>query len=397
MNALRGFLVKEVRHILRDRQTLLILLLLPVAQVLLFGYALRTDVRTIRLAVVDPAPDEATNSLRARFDATGLFRTVRVLPAAAALPALFERGRIDQAIVFEPGFARNLVRGDAQLLVITDATDPNTGSITQAYTATVVRGWQSERSAARVLEYARARSAGLDAAGADAGNGAGAGAPPPAVAVRFDPAVRMRFNPSMESVNLFIPGLIALVLTVVSALMSAIALSREKERGTLEVLLVSPLRPWQIITGKVLPYLLLGFLNLLSVLAAARFVFGVPFRGSILLLLAASLLFIVVSLSLGVLIATVTSSQRTAMIGALMGLMLPTLLLSGMIFPLASMPLPLQWLANVVPAKWFALVARGIMLKGVGLAHLWQELLVLTTMAALLLTAAMRSFRIRLA
>jgi ABC-2 type transport system permease protein len=207
----------------------------------------------------------------------------------------------------------------------------------------------------------------------------------------------MRFNPTLESVNLFVPGLIAILLTVVSALMSAISLSTEKERGTLEILLVSPLRPWQIIVGKVLPYLVFGFVNLASVLLAAWLVFGVPFRGSLLLLLVESLLFIVVSLALGVLVAAVTSSQRTAMVGALMGLMLPTLLLSGMIFPIASMPGWLQAISNLVPGRWFLLIARGIMLKGVGLAELWQETAILAGMAVVVLVASVRAFDIRLA
>jgi len=206
----------------------------------------------------------------------------------------------------------------------------------------------------------------------------------------------MRFNPTLESVNLFVPGLIALVLTLVSALMTAISLSREKERGTLEVLLVSPLKPWEIIAGKVLPYLVLGFANVLTVLGAAWFVFRVPFRGSVLLLLGESLLFIVTCLSLGVVIAAVTSSQRTAMIGALMGLMMPTTVLGGMIFPIESMPAWLQPVTNVVPGKWFILISRGIMLKGVGLAELWQETLILAAMMVVLLVAAVKAFRIRL-
>jgi ABC-2 type transport system permease protein len=207
----------------------------------------------------------------------------------------------------------------------------------------------------------------------------------------------MRFNPTLESVNLFVPGLIAVLLTVVSALMSAISLSREKETGTLEVLLVSPLRPWQIIVGKLLPYLSLGFLNLASVLLAAWLVFGVPFRGSLPLLVAEALLFILASMALGVLIAARTSSQRTAMVGALMGLMLPTLLLSGMIFPISSMPGWLQALSNVVPGRWFLLIARGIMLKGVGLAELWQETTILLGMTVMLLVASIRAFDVRLA
>lgn len=367
MNALRGFIVKEFQHILRDRQTLVILLLLPLAQVVLFGFALRTDVRGVRVAFVDPAPDASTLELRARFAATDLFRVVDVLPSTAMVPRAFQGGRVDQAVVLQPGFAQALARGDgAQVMVITDATDPNTGATMQAYASAVIQGYERELRGERTG------------------------------GVMIEPAIRMRFNPTLESVNLFIPGLIALVLTVVSALMSAISLSREKERGTLEILLVSPLKAWQIIVGKVLPYLVLGFGNVLTVLGAAWFVFRVPFRGSVLLLLAESLLFIVTSLTLGVLIAAVTTSQRTAMMGALVGLMMPTTVLSGMIFPISSMPGWLQPLTSVVPGTWFILISRGIMLKGVGITHLWQETLVLAGMTLLLGIAAIRKFNVRL-
>lgn len=366
MNALRGFVRKEFRHILRDRQTLLILLLLPLAQVLLFGYAVRTEVREVRLVVVDPAPDHATLQLRARFAASELFDVVEVAPSVGVLSERFRRGEATQAIVLPPDFARGLGRVQgARIQLITDATDPNTGSIMQAYAAAVITDFEREL-------------------------GAGRAGP------RIVPQVRMRFNPTLESANLFVPGLIALVLTVIAALMSAISLSREKERGTLEVLLVSPLRSWQIITGKVLPYLVLGLLNVASVLLAAWLVFGVPIRGSVTLLMAESLLFIVASLALGVLIAAVTSSQRAAMIGALMGLMLPTMLLSEMIFPIDSMPEWLQPVSNVIPARWFVLISRGIMLKGVGLAHLWQETLILAGMTLFFLAIAVRAFDVRL-
>lgn len=369
--ALRGFMAKEFRHIVRDRRTLGILLLLPLAQVLLFGFAVRTDIRGIRVAIVDPVPDAASRSLAARFRGTDRFEVVAYVGSASELPPLFERGAIDQAVVFPPDFAGATTTGGAALQVITDATDPNTGSTMRAYADRVVAGWRADRI----------RESG--------GPGRGGG-------VVIEPRVRMRFNPTLESVNLFVPGLIAVLLTVVSALMSALSLSREKETGTLEALLVSPLRPWQIIAGKLLPYLSLGFLNLASVLLAARLVFGVPFRGSLPLLVAESLLFILASMALGVLIAARTSSQRTAMVGALMGLMLPTILLSGMIFPISSMPGWLQALSNLVPGRWFLLVARGIMLKGVGLAELWQETAILLGMTVVLLVASIRAFDIRL-
>ena len=366
MKALMGFMVKEFQHILRDRRTLWILLLLPLAQVLLFGFAVRTDIREIRLATVDPVPDAITTELTDRFRGTDVFSVVGSAKSVDVLPDLFERGAIDQALVFSDGFASALrdPRG-AELLIITDAMNPNTGSSMQAYASAVILRWQQD----------------LEAGGRG---------------VRIEPEMRMRFNPTLESVNLFVPGLIAVLLTVVAALMSAISLSREKERGTLEVLLVSPLRPWQIVVGKVLPYMALGFVNVATVLLAAGFVFGVPFRGSLPLLLVESLLYIVVSLALGVLIAAVTNSQRTAMIGALMGLMLPTMLLSGMIFPISSMPDWLQPLSNVVPGKWFLLIARGIMLKGIGIAYLWEETVILAAMTLVFLVAAVRAFDIRL-
>jgi ABC-2 type transport system permease protein len=366
--ALRAFMVKEVRHILRDRQTLAILLLLPLAQVVLFGFALRSDVNDVRIAFVDPAPDFATTALRDRFAGNGRFQIVTVSPTSAVLGPLFRAGRIDLALEFEAGFAGRLAGGrPARLLLISDASDPNTSQTMQAYAGAVIAAYEAER--------------GIGAAGA----------------VRIEPRLRMRYNPTLESVNLFVPGLIALVLTLVSALMTVVSLSREKERGTLEVLLVSPLRPWQIIAGKVLPYLLLAFANVVTALLAAWLVFHVPFRGSLVLLLGASVLYSMVGLALGVVIASVASSQRAAMLAAMTGTMLPNTLLSGMIFPIASLPGWLQAITYVVPARWFIVIARGIMLKGVGLPNLWRELLILTVMLAVLLVAAVRTFKPRLA
>ena len=371
--ALRAFVVKELWHILRDRQTLAILLLLPLAQVVLFGFALRNDVREIRIVFVDPSPDFATRELQSRLAGNGRFRIVGTAPGTGALEPLFRRGSADIALVFETGFAGSLESGRAaRLLLIGDASDPNTGSTVQAYTSAVINAYVADLRVRRATDD-RLRP----------------------VAIRAE--TRMRYNPTLESVNLFVPGLIALVLTLVSALMTAISLSREKERGTLEVLLVSPLRPWQIIIGKVLPYLLLAFANAVTALIAAWLVFRVPFRGSITLLLAASLLYSMVGLSLGVVIAARTTSQRAAMLGALVGTMLPNAMLSGMIFPISSLPTWLTGVTYIVPARWFIVVARGIMLKGAGLAFLWQELLILCVMLAVLIVVAVRSFKPRLA
>jgi ABC-2 type transport system permease protein len=366
VSALWGLLRKEVLHILRDRRTLTVLVLLPVVQVILFGYSIRTDVRDVRLAVVDPVPDATTLALRERFEASGVFRVVAVLPSPAGLDPLFRTDTAQVAIEFEPNFAQRIARGEvARLLVISDASDPNSGAARQSYVNAVVQQYQSEQ----------ARRAGR---------------------IQITIEARSRFNPTRASANLFVPGLMALVLNIISALMTALSLTREKETGTLEALLVSPLRPWQIIVGKVAPYLVIGFVSVLLVLLEARLVFHVPIRGSVTLLLAEGLLFILVALALGILISARTSSQRVAMMMAMLATMLPTQILSGFVFPLESMPRALQLVANLVPAKWFVLIARGIMLKGIGITYLWPETLVLALMAVVLMTAASRSFGARL-
>ncbi len=366
MTALLGLIRKEVYHILRDRRTLVVIIALPIVQVILFGFAIRTDVDHVRLAIVDPSPDPATLALRARFDAAGVFRTVAVLPTSDTLETLFRRGDAQGAVLFEPDFAERLAHGvPAQLLVVADATEPNTGSIVQAYAAQVVAAYE-------------------------------AAAAPRGGAAKIVPTLRMRFNPTRASSNLFVPGLMAFVLTIVSSLMTAISLTREKESGTLEALLVSPLRPAQIIAGKVAPYIVVGFVSVVGVLIEARLVFHVPMRGSVALLLAEGVLFILVSLSLGILISARTSSQRVAMMGALIGTMLPTTLLSGFIFPIESMPWPLRLLSYIVPARWFITVARSIMLKGTGLAYVWKPTAILLAMTVVLLAASTRAFHARL-
>ena len=361
MSAFRSFVVKETRHILRDRQTLAVLLALPFVMVLLFGSAIRTDVDGVRTVVVAPPGDARAAELARAVGATPALRLVAVVASEAEVEPLLRAGRADVALVLPPGFARRLAAGRAEVLVLSDGINPSYAQTAASYVRAVVVGW-----AAR------------------------GGAPP----VRL--SVRMRFNPTLASAHLFVPGLLAFVLTLVSALMTAISLAREKERGTLEVLLVSPLRPVQIVVGKVAPYLALAFVNALTALGVAVAVFGVPVRGSLALLLLATLVFVLASLALGVLIATRVPDQRTAMMGVLLGLLLPTLALTGFIFPIASMPEWLQPVTRVVPATWYLLVARGVMLKGVGLAVLWQELLVLTAMAAVLLAAASRALPDRL-
>jgi ABC-2 type transport system permease protein len=415
--SLLGLLRKEAQHIRRDPRTLAVILMLPVVQVVLFGFAIRTDVDHVRLAIVDPAPDETTLALRSRFTAAGVFDVRAILQRVEDIEPLLQSGAVQEAVVFERDFAKRLRDGDAHLLIVTDGTEPNTASLLQAYAQAVVVGYAAD--AAGPLRGTRPTDVAptgdgvgaVDAADPlrgtrPAGNGVGRdprlvrrspgeGGSGPGI-VRINAEIRTRFNPTRESSNLFVPGLMAFVLTIISSLMTAISLTREKETGTLEALLVSPLRPWSIIVGKVFPYLVIGFVSALAVIAEARLIFQVPVRGSLLLLLADALLFILASLALGILVSARTSSQRVAMMGAALATLLPNLLLSGFIFPVESMPWPLRWLSIIVPGRWFVEIARGIMLKGTGLEYLWPQTLVLVAMSAVLLMAAARSFNARL-
>jgi ABC-2 type transport system permease protein len=366
VRAFAGFVRKETLHLLRDRQTLAILLLFPVVQLLIFGFAVRTDVQHIALAIVDPTPDVATLDLRERFAASDRFVVVAVTPSTQGLDARFRDGTVRQALVLPDGVERRIGRGDSlPVQLLTDGSDPNTGGIMQGYATAIVERWHRDLV-------------------------------PRAGALRIEAQPRMRYNPTLESAYLFVPGLVAYVLTIISALMTAISITREKETGTMEMLLVSPIRPAAIVAGKVIPYIVLGFASVLLLLLASRTVFGVPLRGSLALLLAVSGLYIVTALALGVVISTQASNQRTAMIAALGGLLLPTMILSGFIFPIDSLPRPLQLLTNIVPARWFLAIVRGIMLKGAGLETLWQEILVLVGMTLLFLGRGARGLAIRL-
>jgi len=363
MTTFQAFVLKETRHILRDRQTLTVLLMLPVAMVLLFGYAIRTDVEDVRVLVVDASRDARSEDLTRAIASTTALRLVEVATGIPEVEPALRAGRANVALVIGPGFARQLERGTAEVLVVSDGANTNYAATAEAYVRNVVQQWAAAH---------------------------GAGAP----VIRT--SVRMRFNPTLESQNLFVPGLLAFVLTLVSALMTAISIAKEKETGTMEVLLVSPLRPLQIVVGKVAPYLVLAFVNALTALGLAVAVFRVPIRGSLALLLAASLVYVLVSLALGVLISSKSPDQRTAMMATLLGLLIPTLALTGFIFPIASMPSWLQPVTNVVPATWFIQITRGVMLKGVGLEVLWKEVAVLCGMAVALLAAGARSFNYRI-
>lgn len=368
MNAFRGFVVKEMYHILRDRRTLVILFGMPVIQLILFGFAIRNEVDDVRVLLVDPSNDAVTEAIEAEVLASPYFEAVGHQTRDAAVEGLFRKGEVREVLVFEPDFSHRLAHdGVARVQVLTDASNPNMASTILAYTTAILGDFQRRL------------------------------APEAAGGVRILPEVRMRYNPALRSVYLFVPGLIALILMLVCALMTSITITREKETGTMEVLLVSPLRPAQIIVGKVLPYLGISLVIVGVVLTLARTVFGVPVRGSLPVLLLECLLFIACALSLGILISTRSRTQQAAMMVSLAGLLLPTVILSGFIFPVASMPVPLQYVSHLVPAKWFLIIVRGLMIKGVAFADIWRETLILAGMTLFFLTLSVKNFSARLA
>jgi ABC-2 type transport system permease protein len=362
-----GFVKKEFYHIFRDYRTLLILFGMPVAQLLIFGFALTNDIKNAPIAVLDHSKDEMTRQLTAKILSSGYFILVENLRSEADIEEAFRKGNIRQVLIFEQDFAAKIRRnGTASLQILADASDPNVARILTGYITGIVNNFQNEMLKDTQLP------------------------------VEIVPEVKMLYNAELKSVFQFVPGVITVLLLLISAMMTSISIAREKEMGTMEVLLVSPLKPVQIIIGKVLPYILLAFFIAMVILLLGYVVFGVPVRGSLVLLLLYTIIYIILALSLGIFVSTLVSSQQLAMLISVVALMLPTIMLSGFIFPIENMPWPLQWLSNIIPAKWFVIIIRGIMLKAVGVELLWRETLILFLMIAFFIGLSVKKFKIRL-
>lgn len=366
MKRFAGFFKKELIHILRDPRTLIILFGMPFVQILLFGYAITNEVKNARIAILDNSKDEVSFKLIDKILSSGYFTMSEYLQTSAEIDHAFKQGEVKLAVVIPERLSEKLKRNElVQIQLISDATDPNTGNTLINYTSAIIRDFEFSRS-----ENLRP--------------------------VLINPEIKMRYNPGLKSVYLFIPGIISVILMLVSTMMTSISLTREKELGTMEVLLASPMKPAQVIISKVIPYLFLAFGNALLILALGYIVFDVPVKGSLTLLLFESLLFIAVALSLGILISTKTDSQQVALMISLFALMLPTIILSGFIFPVENMPVILQIISNIIPAKWFIVIVKGIMLKGIGIAELWKETLILVGFIFVLIIASVKNYKVRL-
>lgn len=350
-----AFVRKEFYHIFRDRRTMLILLVMPIVEIILFGFAISTEVKNVRVAVLDPSCDMATRPVIDRLDASEYFTIKYVIHSPREMDELFRLNKIDLAMVFSERFAENLYTGEAAIQLVVDATDPNMATMQTNYAMQTI-------------------SAAAD----------------------MDVNVKYLYNPQMKSAYNFVPGVMGLIMMLICAMMTSISIVREKEMGTMEILLVSPVRPAFVILSKVVPYFVLSFVNLVTILLLSVYVLDVPVAGSLFWLVAVSLLFIFVALALGILISSIVRTQVAAMLGSGMVLMMPTMLLSGMIFPVESMPPVLQWISSVIPARWYIDLVKRIMIQGVDIVLVGRQVAVLAIMAVVLVGVSLKMFKNRL-
>lgn len=354
-----SFVKKEFYHIFRDKRTMLMLLAMPVMQIMLFGFAISTEMKNARTAIFDPSKDIKTREIIETLDANEYFTVTEHLNSYEEAEALFKKGEIDIVVAFDPFFEQELEHCTAEIALVADASDPNMATSTINY------------STAIIASYIGAKSP-------------------------INTTTTLLYNPSMEGSYNFVPGVMGMVLMLVCAMMTSISIVREKERGTMEVLLASPVNPFAILIAKTTPYFVLSIVNLASILLLSYYVLDVPLAGSLVWICAISLLFIFVSLSIGILVSIMAPNQVIAMLISGMVLMMPTVLLSGMMFPIQNMPVPLQYFSSILPARWYIAAIRKLMIQGVDVVFVLKEAIILIIMAVVLIGASLKKFKIRL-
>jgi len=367
MKRLLAFIRKEFYHVFRDKRTLLILFGLPVAQILLFGFALSSEVKNIGIAIQDNSHDIHSEKITRKIQSSDYFHVENPILDYKDVENRFKDGSIKCAVIFPLNFGSEMQRpGGAKIQVIADASDPNTATIVTNYLVAIVGDYQRELNPTAKLNY------------------------------QIVPELRHLYNEQQNGSLNFIPGVIALIFMIVSTALTSVSVVREKELGTMEILLVSPFKPIMVLIAKAIPYLVLSLINFMLILFLSVYILHVEIKGSFLLLLAESILFIITCLSLGLLISNVTDSQQTAMLISMMGMMIPTLLLTGFMFPLESMPWIFQVVSHILPSRYYYTIVKAVMLKGLGFKFVWKETLILAGMAVFLLTIALKKFKIRL-
>lgn len=361
------FVRKEFAHVLRDRKTLLILFGLPIVQILIFGFALSNEVKNARILILDHARDEVSQELIAKIEASKYFDVKFEREGHPQIEESFKAGKSQLALVIPAGFGGDLVRfNTASLQVITDASDPNTANTLTNYLTNIIVDYQTQKFFVQ------------------------------STPLQIATEVRMLYNPQLKGAHNFVPGVMALVLMLICVMMTAVSIVREKELGTMEILLVSPFKPELVILSKAVPYLILSLINVGSILVLSVFVLDLPVKGSLVLLFAESTLFIITSLAVGLLISVRAQTQEAAMLVSMLGMLLPTMLFSGFMFPIENMPKILQYISNIVPSKWYYTIVQSIMIKGLGFSAIWKETLVLFAMSVAFLVISFKNFKIRL-
>jgi ABC-2 type transport system permease protein len=373
-NRLWAVLRKEFLQIFRDRRTVVLSLLIPVILLLLFGFAVTFDVDHLKLAVVDPVKAPLGRQVRASLDATDTFDLVAEPQDPREVAGLLDSGEVDVAVVLPTRMMSKLATGrQPSIQVLVNGSDSTIATRAEVYLSAAMADTMTRLSKG----FAAARPQMSPVGG-----------------VELEP--RVLYNPALESRNFFVPGLMVIIIMLVAVLVTSMAVVRERERGTLEQLVVSPVRPVELMVGKMIPYGLITFVDVLLVLAVGYLVFGVEIKGSLGLLLGISLLFLMGCLGLGLFISSVSTTQQNAFLVSIIATLLPTFILSGFIFPIESMPAPIQPFTYLVPARYFLIVVRSIILKGAGLQIFWEQVIFLAAFALLAVGLAASKFKKRL-
>ena len=346
-----SFVIKEAKHILRDKRTMLILFGMPIVLMLLFGFAITNDVKNVRTVVVTSQIDHLTQAAVERLAASEYFTIVKTVPTPKEAEWLIRSQKADLSIIFAHDFASK--KSGVQFIV--DGSDPNMAQQWTAYAQQVIVNSQLSIVNSKLL-----------------------------------------YNPRMKSAYNFVPAIMGMLLLLICSMMTSVSIVKEKERGTMEVLLVSPIRPLMIIVAKVVPYLLLALLILAIILLMSATVLDVPLQGGLGWILVVSLIYILLALSLGLLISNIAQTQFVALLVSAMVLLLPTVMLSGMLFPVESMPTILQWISAIIPPRYYIQAMRKLMIMGVGIQEVWQEVVILIGMTTLLLVISLKKFKVRL-
>jgi ABC-2 type transport system permease protein len=361
------FIKKEFYHITRDKWTMAVLLLLPILMLLLFGYAITTEVKNTRLAVYDPSHDKATEAIINKLQANDYFILSQILTEPNEIEKVFQEGDIGLVIVFGERFYENIMHtGEAQIQLITDGTDPNTATTLTNYAMNIISSYRLEILTTNNIPF------------------------------QIVPNIKLLYNPQMKGAFNFVPGVMGMILMLICAMMTSISIAREKEMGTMEILLVSPMKPIFIILSKAVPYFVISIVNLTTILLISVFIMGVPVAGSFFWLITLSLIYIFLSLALGLLISAIVDSQLIALLISGMALMIPIIFLSGMMFPVENMPIGLRIISEILPAKWYIIAVKKLMIKGLGFSSIINELLILSGMTLFFLVVSLKKFKTRL-